>query len=159
MYKYISIGIDSFNKDLWEKPENCIFVKPIGGLWASKYTPDSEYLSSWHRFCVYSEFSRGNTNKAIMFNLKDNARICTIDSLNDLRSLMIKYRNNDVPLPFLNYLDFEKISEKFDVIELTERGEIETKNSYPENLYGWDAECILILNYDVIGEQETRKIS
>lgn len=108
MYKHVKLGNSSFIRELWETPKNCNFVKPSGGIWASKYTPDEEYISSWQRFCKCENFSTGRMDKAVMFNFKSDSKIYTIDNFNDLRALMHKYKDNNTLLPFLSVLDFEK---------------------------------------------------
>lgn len=89
----------------------------------------------------------------VVFNLKDNTRIYTINTYKDLEWLMERYKDNN-SFSFKPTLDFERISKDYDVIELTEAGQWETRFSHPFNLYGWDVESILVLNFDVIGKQK-----
>lgn len=119
------------------------FVKPrSGGLWASPV--DSSF--GWKDWCEGEEFRLGHLNKSVSFEITGN--IYTIDSLDDL--LKIPYKRE--PLIFksdLFYPDFEKMAENYDAIYLTERGQARTRMTSP-NLYGWDCECVLVLNWDCV---------
>ena len=35
--------------------KNTRFIKPVGGLWTSTYTPEEEYPSAWVEWCVREE--------------------------------------------------------------------------------------------------------
>jgi len=161
--KQIRLGTDKLLRELYVEPINrCTsFNKPKGGLWCSTYTPNEEYLSDWHRFCA-NEFTTGLNNHAVIFDFKPNSRIFQIDSQKDLMELFhICGRFYDDILPesiCLSFmLDFEEAKARYDVINLTERGQWTTRlpmTNPKYNLYGWDTECSLILNFDCIGEQE-----
>jgi len=45
--------------------------------------------------------------------------------------------------PFMAAIDFEKLSQAYDGIWLTEQGNAATRLSFPYNLYSWDCESIL----------------
>ena len=45
--------------------------------------------------------------------------------------------------------DFEAMAKDYDVIKLTDEGQWKTRLTNP-SLYGWDCECILIMNPDVV---------
>lgn len=156
MNEYITFGQTKLIEELWDQPSNHKFNKPDGGLWASKYTPDNRYVSSWQKFCITKDFRTEKMNNGVVFNLINSARVYTIDTYNDLEWLMKKYEDNFSPY---HTLDFEKLSIDYDVIELTDNGQWETRLSTPLNLYGWDVECILILNFDVIGDQKRINIT
>jgi hypothetical protein len=153
MQKYITFGWNALIKELWVQPKNRQFNKPDGGAWACKYTPDKEYISSWQEWCNEENFTTGRMDIGVVFNLSDNARIYTINKYEDLEWLMERYKDKD-SYPTIPTFDFEKLSMDYDVIELTDEGQWATRLSHPLSLYGWDVECILVLNFDVIGEQE-----
>lgn len=47
--KYITFGIDRFDKNLFLKPYNSKLIawnKPVGGLWCCEYHPENEFVSS-----------------------------------------------------------------------------------------------------------------
>ena len=158
-YKYISFRKKDISEDKFIPVINQeFFCKPKGGLWGSPYTPDGEYLSEWHRFTI-EEFKSAFSENAVLFNLKETARIYTIDSMQDLIRFTNKYSLEptvDIPIKhgFLKCWDFERASEDYDVIYLTAKGEAETRLP-PSNLpsfYGWDVESILVLNFDAIAD-------
>ena len=148
-YDFITLGKTVLTKETFKAPKNS-FVKPDGGIWACRYTPDEEFVSEWQRWCKFEQFP-GNWNQGVVFNLKPNARIYTIDSYEDLERLVKQYKYN---LFISQYPDFEALAKVYDAIELTGRGQIETGFSEPYNLYGWDVASILILNFDAIADQQ-----
>lgn len=157
-YDFITLGKTVLTQKSFKAPKNS-FVKPDGGIWACRYTPDEEFVSEWQRWCKCAQFP-GNWNQGVVFNLKPNARIYTIDSYEDLERLakQYKYKRNlsisgMVGICF-QYLDFEALAKVYDAIELTGRGQSETRFSEPYNLYGWDVASILILNFDAIADQQ-----
>jgi hypothetical protein len=152
-FDFVSLGKDKLIKEAFNHPRNINFCKPDGGIWACRYTPEETYICDWQCWCIEEKFP-GKWDIGVIFNLKPETRICTIDSYNDLERLMKKYRFSNVPFNFLNFLDFEIMSEDYDVIELTSKGQSETRYSFPYNLYGWDVASVLILNFDVIAKQE-----
>ena len=123
--------------------KNAGWVKPRGGLWTSSDLKDG--TSDWVRWCTVEQF------RGPMFNLwglevKNDARVFVIDSMSDLHSLYNKYPGQS------NYkmvLDYEKIANDFDGINLTENGQASTRwgsASDPRkrlDLYGWDCERTL----------------
>lgn len=50
-------------------------------------------------------------------------------------------------------LNFIAVSKDYDAIYLTDKGQWKTRNTYPNTLYGWDCETLLVLNYDSIDEE------
>lgn len=151
--KYITIGKFIDKRFFCDSMHSYGINKPVGGLWASPYTPNEKYLSSWHEFEI-NEMSVVNSI-ASTFNLKENSKVYTINTLDDLLNLpTIKkhdfYKSSE--------LDFEEIRKQYDAIFLSEQGQWETRFSSPISLYGWDVECILILNYDCIDEKSIQFI-
>ena len=113
------------------------FNKPHGGLWAS--TKEADY--GWEDWCVAEDFKVESLNKSFAFILEPTAKILTIQSITDLESLPRTIKNQ-----FLVCIDFEKLAEDFDAIEV--------KMSMDSNLYyallGWDCDSILVMNPTVI---------
>lgn len=130
-----------------------MFNKPIGGLWASPYTANEKYKSSWHRWLEY-EMPHWMREYGVVFTLKKESKIFTIDSSEDLKYLMDNYKCSRSHLKHFSILDFEKIKKDYDGIFLTNEGQWETRLSLEYNLYGWDVECLLLLNFQCIEEQE-----
>lgn len=113
------------------------WAKPNGGLWTSPL--NSKF--GWKEWCHLEKFRVCTRENSFLLELKDTAKIYIIDSKEDLES--IPYYGQ-----YSNYPDFEKLTERYDAIWLTYRGEIETRWSIYTylNLYGWDCESVLILN-------------
>ena len=64
---------------------------------------------------------------------------------------------NGSSFKFLIGIDFEKmLSDGIDAIYLTEKGEQETRFESP-GLYGWDCECVLVMNPDCITTKKGAK--
>lgn len=138
---YIHYGAKHFDKNLFQDIKNIPFVKPEGGLWASRinanygwkeWTEDNEYMTDRYR--------EGN---CFRFKLKNNARVLILKTKEDLKNLP----KNKIPtFPTLyEWLDFEELKKRYDAIEVV------IEKLYWE-LYGWDCDSILILNKDVIEE-------
>ena len=148
MKKYIHYGSEKFHREYFCKIGNMLSsVKPNGGLWACDV--DSE--NSWKDFCDRSSFRKCEEKNSFTFSLSNDARILTINSLEDMECLQkIKH---DTELCFCNLswicLDFEKIAEDYDVLEVN----ISHDYRLYYKLYGWDCDSILVMNPDVIVEE------
>jgi len=163
---YIILGKKELTREKFSPVKSRVGLnKPEGGLWASPYYPDKEYISSWHEWCAI-EMDNWLSNDSVILTVKDNARIFTIDSQEDL----LKFINivgvaEDEIMSKISYRfaspNFEKAKELFDVIYLSENGQWKTRFSCKEcqyNLYGWDCESVLILNFDCIDKWEYKKL-
>ena len=128
--------------------KNVDFVKPEGGMWASEYTPDEEYMSDWER-CVKEDLGIDKPlDYGIIFELTENARVYTINNYDDLVRLWESYHFTSPYEGVMSYssdmlYDFEAMSKDYDAIKLTYDGQWKTRLTRP-SLYGWDCECILI---------------
>lgn len=137
----IHYGNDKFEHSLFKPIENNN-IKPRGGLWTSPVS--SKW--GWKNFCRQEGFWVETLKKSFKLKLKKDSSVFIIDSYQDLTKMIFKkhkYCN-------LHIIDFEKISEKYDAIWLTVKGQKETRLSEPYNLYGWDVESVLILNKESI---------
>lgn len=118
--------------------------KPKGGLWTSTHTPDDTYPSQWIEWGVVDGGNFWLKMDWWLLTPDPNARIITIDSYEDLEVLQARYPLQqegiweDLPL-----LDFTKIAQDYDAMNLTGRGQIKTRLTYPLSLYGWDCESTL----------------
>jgi len=117
------------------------WVKPAdgGGLWTSPV--DSEW--GWADWCRVEDFRVETLEVFCTIELTDEAKLYVIDSLDDLLAAP-SYQTNDIISK--RFLDFEKLSEKYDGIWLTEKGQDATRYSQPMDLYGWDVESVLLFN-------------
>ena len=174
MDKIISLGIDELRRDVFHphtksnELELYYLNKPYGSLWGSTYTPDDKYVSDWERWADGEDFA--HYTYGIVYELKRDARVYTIDSLDDFVELLKMYPFPDPMYRDINirqiarlYLDFCKLMGDYDAIHLTHNGNAETHLiwNYPEidvagkkygitNLNSWDVESWLILNFDSI---------
>lgn len=137
---YIHYGATHFDENLFEDIKNIPFVKPEGGLWASRvdakrswkeWTEDNEYMTDRYR-----------EDNSFKFILKKGARILTLKTKADLKNLpMSKIPTLDPTL--FNWLNFEKLQEQYDAIE------VYIDNLYWD-LYGWDCDSLLVLNKNIV---------
>ena len=148
--RYIVLGKtelkeELFNKDLTNNGIN----KPKGGLWSSPYNKDT--ISGWYQFCKEENFVKADNTVGVIFTLKEEARIYTIDTKEDLDNLANKYpivvKEN---LRYNFMIDYTKVSKDYDAIYLTDKGQWATRFSRPNTLYGWDCETLLVLNFNAI---------
>lgn len=150
MVEIISFGKTELTEVRFEKPQN-EWIKPIGGIWGSTYTPDEVYSSDWERWCISENYGY-NWQQAVIFTLKPDAKVYEIDCKKDLNELAEKYKTYDIGQ--FSRLDFEGMAAAgIDAIHLTEKGQEETRFSRPYTLYGWDVESWLILNIHAIDQQ------
>jgi len=162
---HIIIGKKELSKEEFKPARNNSGSnKPRGGLWASPYYPDKEYISGWHEWCS-SEMEHWLSNYSVVLEIKDDARVFVIDNQEDLINFInivgIAEDELTSKLKFFAYPNFEKVSQMFDAVYLTEEGQWKTRfsdNGCNYNLYGWDCESILILNYDCIENWEYKKL-
>lgn len=155
--KQIVLGISELSKEKFAPIKNRFMkLKPAGGLWASPYWSDNEYVSSWHEWCS-SEMPKWVSNDTVVLDIKDTAKVYTINSKKDLRNLIKivggitrKYITVDG-----KSINFEEASKVYDVIYLSKRGQ---ERTYFE-LYGWDCESTLILNWECIKTWEYKKLN
>lgn len=116
------------------------FTKPQGGLWASRKNGEL----TWKDWCEAKKFRLDSLNESFEFTLKDNARILTLNDEEQLTDLPVSFLENYANDFSHIYLDFEKLKEQYDAIEV-----INISNLY-WRLYGWDCNSILIMNPDVV---------
>ena len=147
--------------------------KPVGSLWGSTFTPNEKHCSDWVRWCDESTYRPADYG--VIYSLHKNARIYTIDSQEDLGELVRRYpafddRELNVPGRRRKvYLNFGEISKDFDVIHLTDKGNIANHSYFNMaeveiqgdkysvfSLNSWDVETWLILNFDAVDLQSVR---
>ncbi len=107
-----------------------LWTSPIESKFSWKYFIESNDLVDFFDF---------NKESFFKLKLKNDIKIFIIDSFEDLKN---------VPLVDNSVIDFEKLSEKYDAVWLTEKGEASTKFTSGINLHTWDCESVLILNPD-----------
>ncbi len=158
---YVHYGASHFDPARFVPAKNTKHFnnKPVchTGLWASR--ENDEY--GWEAWCRKNDFKVERLDTFFRFTLT-GAHILTISEPVDLIPLpklhpweYIERNPDHIPrfemvnneyVPSWCYLDFEKLSEDYDAIEL--------KNSFLFDyiLFGWDCDCLLVLNPDKIFE-------
>ena len=121
------------------------WVKPRGGLWCSPV--DSNY--GWKDWCRSENWGLDSLQEK--FKVDYTGHTLIIDSFEDMKDMI--YRKDPygtIGIYCSQCPDFESIlASGIDAIYLTEKGEERTRFTTP-NLYGWDCECILVMNPDSI---------
>ena len=144
MKTYIHYGSDRFAPELFSPPSNRFgFNKPNGGLWASAV--DAEY--GWKEWSIDNGWCLKSLKKSFTFRLKENANIIVINTVADVAQLPLQ--DDTEGLTVLKPIDFERLVEDgVDAIEVT----LTNDSRLYYELYGWDCDCILVLNPDIIEE-------
>ena len=171
MTTYVHYGSDHFEPSAFIPVRNAGWMeggfrpKPADGtgLWASR--ENDEW--GWEAWCRESNFNIGRLRHSFRFTLPD-ADILTINSPDQLIDLPKLHRwepkkllwietikPGEIPtmeqlhelyMPNWCYLDFEKLAEKYDAIEL--RNSLSFRDSLP----AWDCDCILLMKADKVVE-------
>ena len=112
---------------------------------------NKDTISGWYQFCKEQNFVKADNTVGVIFTLKEEARVYTIDSKEDLDNLVNKYPNDVLEiLKERAGLNFIAVSKDYDAIYLTDKGQWATRFSQPNTLYGWDCETLLVLNFNAI---------
>lgn len=143
--KYIHYGHKHFDPYLFSPITNRgQWVKPTGGLWASPV--DASF--GWKDWNYGNKCKECNDENSFTFTLSEGARVLVIDN-NDvlwkLPQIVPEYMHD-----LWCMLDFEKLTEDYDAIEL----DLSADSRLYWSLYGWDCDCILVMNPDVVVEVE-----
>ena len=140
---YIHYGHDEFRIPDPIKNRECLFTKPKGGLWASR--KDDE--DGWKTWCEREEFRLETFDSSFEFTLKDSANVLVLSDLDQL-DILPKLNPWDEPYDKSEfstcYLDFVKLAQKYDAIELVDICK------FYWALYGWDCNSILIMNPGIV---------
>lgn len=142
---YIHYGHKEFDPKLFVPVSNIPYRnKPIGGLWASPV--DAEF--GWKDWCEAEEFKECKEENSFRFCLKDGSKVYHIRNKLDVGNLP---KQNLVKFPrlALNSVDFEKMrSQGWQAVELHLSG----SDTLYFDLYGWDCDCILVLDLSIVEE-------
>lgn len=143
MRDYIHYGSDQFDLNRFNPVKNIEgWNKPDGGLWASPVGA----RRGWKEWCKDEEFCVWRLKQSFTFGLRDGTRVLHIRSFEELGRLPV-FRNSAI-LP----IDFEKLKEEWDVIELHLSEDVRLYSG----LYGWDCDCILVMNPEVVQEIDSK---
>jgi len=115
--------------------------KPTGGLWASPVGASF----GWKEWCIQESFHVSKLDTWFKFDIE--GWVYKIDSIEDMKDMFTTVNGVVLTSP-----DFEELVDNgVDAIWLTLKGERETRLSVTrQNLYGWDCECVLVLNPECI---------
>ena len=173
--KLITSGIKSIQKDLFNSVKNDLHDKrnkPLGGFWASTYIQDEEYgpSSSWIDYCRYDYLADFYDDKefiepykhGVIFEISDNSKICKINTLSDYLKVLEKYSCVYEMYSKKKGLDFEKLSQYYDAIHLTQNAVIEMRFILSHNdildFYSWDCESFVLFNLDCINQNSIEQV-
>lgn len=126
-----------------------LWTKPDGGMWTSTYHPGLG--SGWVQWCLGEEFAGPEFN---CWRLRPDpgSRVYVIDTYDDLAALVEEYPNEHDP--HWRGLDkaphWRRVAAHYDAVHLTEEGQWATRLTHPYNLYGWDCESTLWLDWRFI---------
>ena len=143
-------GCKSFDSEKFDTVKNRPhWCKPTGGLWSSPV--DKNEIDGWAEWCRNEEFNINCLKEYFDFTLREDARIAVINTLHDLEVLIYKYAQEleDGITVKSRVLDFERMCDVYDAIELTSPGQQDTRFTNPD-LYGWDCHSLLVLNPNVV---------
>ena len=126
------------------------FNKPNFGFWGCQYTEGQE--TAWEQWCS-TEMPEWLENKEKFdFTLAENARVLTIDSLEDMKAVAKDYTKVFIPgMDLMNCIDWETLSTVYDAVIWTANGVEECR--YQEGALSTeyiDIESICIFNPDVV---------
>ena len=142
----------------WQYP----WVKPHGGLWASRLSS----TKGWKDWCESEDMDW--CGEYFDFYIKDDANVLFLKELSDISLIFTKYQNYLIQctenLKFKRYLErhlddnvnlynalIPSVVFNFEnmLMDGVDAIEVEIENLYYP-LYGWDCDSILIMNPDII---------
>ena len=159
--KYIHYGRRAFDPLKWEPIRNApmerSFTKPAGGLWASPVGAER----GWAEWCEREDMCTEGLSDSFEFRLSESARVLNITSAEMVKALpqvlddpVVNALRQRAPNLFsqLSFfpIDFEQLSREYDVIAFQASGFWNPNGILP----GWDCDCILVMNKDVLCEIE-----
>lgn len=159
--------------------------KPGGGLWASMYTPENKYISAWQLY-IDSHRAEGVSPRkasrcAVLFNLKNDAKIPVIDSWEDYKKIENAFSYKKIhekmgtPLPDDipgDLIDYEIMSMFYDGIYVTKNGILDAgdiywsdswwnmvhRHEWETNLISFGCESLCLFNLDCIENKKQIKL-
>lgn len=164
--RILTAGIKELDREKFKTDGKIMLNKPFYGLYGSTAT----YLygklwSSWLDFVVGSEYSIDKCiNRGVTYTLHKNAKIYTIDNIDDYLNLLKDY-------PIMEYdkkgVNWDKFKIDYDAFHLTLNGFYDLRlilDDYRDNcriqdFYAYDAETWIIFNFDCINLGSVRNVS
>lgn len=139
---YIHYGHKAFDPNLFVIPSNRPCAnKPRGGLWASSI--DAHY--GWKDWCKAESYRSCDNEDSFCFQLTNGANIFTINSVEDVNRMPLQ--KDGFSTSVIRAINFESMYQNgVDVIEYN----LSNDDDLYFALYGWDCDCILVLNPNVV---------
>lgn len=170
---HISKDKTTFSEASFTKPQSLMHVKPMGGLWTSTY--HKKIGCGWLAWCQGEDF-RLDHEEVYKLKFDPESKVYVIDSWEDYMDLKSQYlvhppdgatEQEKSFHELFQFIDWVKVSDIYDAIHLTEKGEGETRypsfglgsSSRDMGLYGWDCESTLWLKYKVISSEYLGRVS
>lgn len=169
MDKIVTYGINKIDKDQFKSISNAEPFdhrnKPYGGLWGSIYTPNNGiFMSDWVRFVYYDLPIKRRSRYYVTYKLKSDAKLFTLDTLDDYLGMIDKYLyipDSDFYDKFL--INFEKLSEDYDAIHVTEKAVTEMRmflfneiTTVLTDFYHYDVDSYILFNLDCIDKKSIK---
>lgn len=88
--RYISFGSGSIKQEMF-KDIGTSNLKPTNGLFGYDYLPKSDSNSPYEEWCEKEGLDRGSLRTGMIFTVKENASIYTINTWADLHKLITKF--------------------------------------------------------------------
>lgn len=166
--KYIMVGAPIISKEIFRnvlRPlDNYNFI-PNGGFWASDYINEFE-ISAWNKYLEQRKeiADAKDTTQSTIFTLKEDAKILTIETANDILELSKKYPSYHHILGYIDVLNDKKICFDFEMLSKDYDGiYVNYKNIYHENknftFDQWEVNTLLLFNLDCIKEYQIAPIT
>ena len=163
MTTYIHYGSDHFYPDFFIPVRNGDWRPKTAdgtGLWGSRI--DDEF--GWEAWCRENHFNLDHLRSSFRFQLpeasiltlEDPAQLITLPKLHPWEPKKpLELTEGELPtmeqlkewfVPNWCYLDFEKLAEEYDAIELRNSG------AFTDSLSTWDCDCIFVMKAEKVRE-------
>ncbi len=170
--EYVMVGAQIITKEIFRnvlRPLNNYSFKPNGGFWSARYLGGCMHISDWYDYLEDADYiaSQKNTKDAVVFKLKENAKILTISSDEDIKKIAQKYPSYH---HILNYygeypnnenliFDFEELKKEYDAIYVNYNllYSFICKNQN-RSFNSWSINTMLLLNLNCIDHYSTIEI-
>jgi hypothetical protein len=140
--EYITYGHFLVKEKFQEVCGNLEFLnKPTGGIWSSPV--ESEW--DWKTWCLSENYNTKNLKKWTKFILKPETKVLTINSKEDYKNALEKYRSEQG-------LDWVKIAGDYNAFYLTLEGLYSNRNfcNSDPGFCAWDVETLVVFDFDKI---------
>lgn len=167
--KYIMVGTPIITKELFRqvlRPLNTYGLKPSGGFWASPHISNSFTISKWFTYLTRNATSIArykDLNNSVIFSLKEDSKILTINSVEQVMELCLKYPSYHQILGYHNEItesrqtfDYEQLSKDYDGIYIDYDY---FQNQFKTEIFdSFSCNSLLLFNLDCIQEYQTAPI-